>query len=193
MDLIFFLVLFAALGYFLANSKFSDQVDRTTGKLTSSTRSWADRLEEAVQGITGRRSSKDSFSAWATGAGAAYFPPEFKTWLASLTDAEAQAFSRSLADYANGQGLNLTLLVQGSLDRQPALRQVFVEAVVVYSQAFRKAKQARQEAEAAQAAPGEAEAGEAAPNSNGNKTPGKRADRQNANIPVEASNGVSAA
>ncbi len=37
------------------------------------------------------------------------------------------------------------MLVRGELDSDPRFRQVFVEAITVYSSAYRKAKQAKEE------------------------------------------------
>ncbi len=190
MYLLFLLILFAALGYFLANSKFGDRVDKATGKLTTSTQSWADRVEDQIRGLVVRRLPKESFQNWVAGPGASLFPEDFKSWLASLSEQEARAFTRSLADYANGLGYNLSQLVQGSYNRQPAFRQVFVEAVVVYSQAFRKAKQARQEAKAAEEEPSGAEAETPG---DGNKPAGKHAARPKNNAPAETSHSVSTA
>ncbi len=128
------------------------QSTKKTGDYSGRTPLSAKKLASKVEGqwrtlfggtVRGRR----SFQAWATGPGAKLFPNEFTDWLASISEPEAEAFSLKLADYAHGLGLNLSELMDDSLDRQPIMRQVFVEAIVVYSQAYRRAKQARQQVE----------------------------------------------
>jgi len=51
----------------------------------------------------------------------------------------------SLFSKPNSLGFRLDQLVEGGLDRDPRMRQVFVEAIVVYSPAYRKARQAQQQ------------------------------------------------
>jgi hypothetical protein len=67
-------------------------------------------------------------------------------------------------------------LVDGSLDSQPALMQVYVEALVVYSQAYRKAKQAQKEAETAKPV-------EAGNSSDGKTAAEKSASRRKSDAP----------
>jgi len=192
MYLLFLLVLFAAIGYFLAGSRLGDKVDQTTDKLSTSSRNWADRVEDKFSTMINKRTKKDSFRVWVAGPGSESFLDEFKIWLAGLSDQEAQSFSHGLEDYANGLGFNLHMLMEGSLDRQPVLRQVFVETIVVYSQAFRKAKQARKEAESADQEQVKAPVTEPA-SGNGKKTAGKRSNHHKDSVPAEASNSASTA
>ncbi len=148
MDLIILVLVFAVLGYFLGISRLGKQVDRATEQLTLTTGKMADSLENRWKSLTKRSQADDFFRKWAFGAGASLFPDEFITWLKSLTVQESQEFTTALGEYSNSLGFKLTELVDGSLDREPIMRQVFVEAVVVYSSAYRKAKTARQQSEA---------------------------------------------
>jgi len=147
MDLIILVLVFAVLGYFLGVSRLGKQVDHATEQLTLTTSKMADSLESRWKSFFKRSQQGDRFRNWALGAGSSLFPEEFKTWLKSLSEQEAQDFTTALVEYSNSLGFKLTDLVDGGLDQEPILRQVFVEAVVVYSSAYRKAKTARQQSE----------------------------------------------
>jgi hypothetical protein len=139
MYLLSLLVLFALVGYLLASSRFGARLD-------GSTKRWTGRLGDRWQGLFRRQGKTEAFRVWVLGPGAGLFPQDFKTWLASLTEAEAQAFRHSLDEYADSLGFNLSQLIDGGLDQDPRMRQVFVEAIVVYSPAYRRARQAQQQA-----------------------------------------------
>ena len=91
-----------------------------------------------------RRKSAQPFQEWAAEVGAEYLPDDFKEWLADLSDAEATDFIRSLDEYASSLDYSLNDLVEGGYDGKPALMQVFVEAIVIYSQEYRKAREVQQ-------------------------------------------------
>jgi hypothetical protein len=148
MDLIILVLVFAVLGYFLGVSRIGKQVDRATERLTENTGKLADNLESRWKALFKRPSSGDFFRNWVAGSGASLFPDEFKDWLKGLSEQEAREFTNALGEYSKSLGFNLTQLVEGGLDQEPILRQVFVEAVVVYSSAYRKAKTAHQQSEA---------------------------------------------
>lgn len=148
MDLIILVLVFAVLGYLLGVSRLGKQVDRATEQLTLTTGKMADNLESRWKSIFKRPQPGEFFRAWVAGAGSSLFPEEFKTWLKNLSVQEAREFTTALGEYSNTLGFNLTKLIDGGLDQEPILRQVFVEAVVVYSSAYRKAKTARQQSEA---------------------------------------------
>jgi hypothetical protein len=71
-------------------------------------------------------------------------------WWQSLSPDEGKQFTRSLSSYAEGLNFHMDELVSGGLDKKPALMQVFVESVVVYSHEYRRARQAQAEAEKAE-------------------------------------------
>jgi len=151
MDLIILILIFGILGYLLGISRLGKKVDRATGQLTQTTGKMADGVERRWKSLFERSQAADYFCAWVAGSGAGLFPAEFKTWLQSLNTTEARAFTTALGEYSNSLGFSLPILVEGGLDQDPILRQVFVEAVVVYSSAYRKAKTARQQSEAKEA------------------------------------------
>ena len=148
MDLIILVLVFAVLGYFLGVSRLGKQVDRATEQLALTTGKVADNLESRWKSLLKRPKPGEAFRNWVAGAGASLFPEEFKAWLKGLSAQEAQEFSTALGEYSNSLGFSVNKLVDGGLDQDPILRQVFVEAVVVYSSAYRKAKTARQQSEA---------------------------------------------
>jgi hypothetical protein len=148
MDLIILVLVFAVLGYFLGVSRFGKQVDRAAGRLTLTTGKVADNLESRWKSLFKRPQPAEVFRNWVAGAGTGLFPDEFKAWLKGLSQQEAREFTTSLGEYGRSLGFSLQQLVDGGLDQEPILRQVFVEAVVVYSSAYRKAKTARQQSEA---------------------------------------------
>ena len=147
MYLLALLVLFTLIGYLLATSRFGDRVDEATERVDcfveTADGSYGRALAEA---LFNRQPETEEFRSWALGPGADLFPQDFKTWLASLSEAEARDFRHSLDEYADSLGFNLTKLIDGGLDHDPRMRQVFVEAIVVYSPAYRRARQAQQQA-----------------------------------------------
>jgi hypothetical protein len=143
MELILILILAGGIGYLFARSKYRKNVDAAVDTVATSSKSYTNKATGWWRRRFGKKN--DPFRAWATGPGAPNFDDAFKTWLAGLSDEEAKAFSKSLEGYSNGLGFDLSKVEQGELDKQPALMQVFVEAVVVYSGAYRKARQAHQD------------------------------------------------
>jgi hypothetical protein len=145
---LFIVVLIAGVaGYFLARSQYSKPVDEAASKVAATSRDYASQASGWARRNFSRQSKAEQLRAWAAGPGASHLPDDVKTWLAGLTPKEADEFTKSLDSYSSGLGYDLDKLVKGELDSQPAQIQVFTEAVVVYSQAYRKAREARQEAE----------------------------------------------
>jgi hypothetical protein len=186
MDLIILVLVFAVLGYFLAVSRLGKKVDHATEQLTLSTGKMADNLESRWKSLFKRNQPGENFRDWVAGAGSSLFPDEFKTWLKSLSEQEAREFVSALGEYSKSLDFNLTQLVEGGLDQDPVLRQVFVEAVVVYSSAYRKAKTAQQQSEAKES--------KKAPPSEGEITPAeKSASRRAAGSQPDTNEAASAA
>ena len=150
MYLLLLLAIFLVVGYLLADSRLGNKVDQATEGVTATSRSWADRLEDSVSGFFRRRKRAEDYRAWATESDSA-FPNDYKVWLAGLTDDEAVAYYKTLAGYTRGLGYSLENLVDGGIDQDPMLRQVFVETIVVYSDAFRKARKALRDAQESKA------------------------------------------
>jgi hypothetical protein len=132
-------LLFALLGYILAISRFGKTIDAATGRLIN-------LFDMRRRSFFKRRSQTSDFRVWALGVGAPLLPDDIKSWLARLSAEEAQDFNWSLIEYTKSLGLQLDQLLDGSLDRDPRMRQVYVEAIVVYSPAYRKARQALKKA-----------------------------------------------
>lgn len=169
---ILFFVLFVLAGYWLAASRFSQPIDRTAGAIAAQPRLWYDRIRGRGKKSLPAGEPALPFILWATGEGADYFPDGFRDWIASLPPEEAGRVVVALDEYAQGLGFRLDDLTQESLKNRPALMQVYVEALTIYSQAYRKAKQASQDAEKAQ--------GEGASSSvKGPQTNGKKDGRAN--------------
>jgi hypothetical protein len=149
MDLLLLFLVFGVIGYFLGVTHFGGNADHTTEKLAVNSKRWMDRLDDDFKTAFTRRSFALDFRAYVTGKAAELFPSEFRDWIEDLSERELQDFIHALVDYSHGLDFSLTELVNGGLDNDPRMRQVFIEAIVVYSPAYRKAKQARQKAEPA--------------------------------------------
>ncbi len=148
MEFLTLFLIFGISGVLIGILQSGRRDKKVSGGTTISAKKLASKVEGRWRNLFGSTPrGRISFQEWATGPGSVLFPDEFTDWLAGLSQSTADAFTLKLADYAHGLGFNLTELMDESLDRQPILRQVFVEAIVVYSQAYRKAKQARQQVE----------------------------------------------
>ena len=156
MALIILVIAAVVIGYFLARSRYSDSIDDTAGKVSSTSRSWADSASGWVNTRVLRRKTAEPFREWAAGPGAEQLPNDFSEWLAGLSDEEAAEFTKALDKYSARLGYSLSELVEGDYDGKPALMQVFVEAIVIYSQEYRKAR----EVQTAEAEKDEAEGNE---------------------------------
>lgn len=144
MALIILVIVAVVIGYFLARSRYSDTIDETAEKVSSTSRSWADSAGGWVNTRVLRRKSVEPFREWVTGPGAEQLPDDFKEWLEGLSDEETTEFVRSLDKYSASLGYSIDELVEGGYDGKPALMQVFVEAIVIYSQEYRKAREVQQ-------------------------------------------------
>jgi len=144
---ILFFLLFCLIGYWLAASRFSRPIDRTASTIAAKPRLWYDRIRGRRNKSLPSGAEAPPFILWATGEGARYFPDEFRNWLASLPPEEASRLVLAMDEYAQNLGFRLDDLAQESLQSQRALMQVYVEALTIYSQAYRKAKQANQPTE----------------------------------------------
>lgn len=147
MYLLSLVILFGLLGYIFATSRWAQKVDATMDRVASPFRSLSRPLVGAWKSVFPSREVRNEFRDWALGVGARLLPADLKAWLAGLSEEEARQFHSSLAEYADSLGFDLSELVDGSLDQDPRMRQVFVEAIVVYSPAYRKARQAREKTE----------------------------------------------
>jgi hypothetical protein len=144
MILILIIILAVALGILLSRSPSDEGTGISASRISAASRSWADRAGEWLK-FSQPKAETPAFREWATGEGAANFPEDFREWLGGLSAADAERFSAALSGYSKGLGYNLTELVEGSLNDRPSLLNVFVEAIVIYSQEYRKALKAHEE------------------------------------------------
>jgi hypothetical protein len=147
MELILILLAVALIGYLLARSQYSKKVDNATDQVVSTSKDLAGKTEDLWRKQFAKGKYAEGLRGWAAGPAANELPEDFKTWLAGLSDKEAEAFTKQLFTYLSGLGYDLPKLIGGQIVLAPPQRQVFVETIVVYSQAYRKAKEARKEAE----------------------------------------------
>jgi hypothetical protein len=147
MTLLLFIIIAVVIGYFFARSRYSQSIDDTAGKVAASSRSWSGRADDWWKSRVMKRSPALPFKEWAAGPGADLLPEDFKSWLAGLSEQDATDFTRALDAYSSDLGYSLKELVDGEYASKPAMMSVFVEAIVVYSQEFRKAKEVDEIAE----------------------------------------------
>lgn len=138
-------LLAGALGYLLATGPYGQRFGEQTQRLRSASSRRPGTIERRWKALF-RQADVDTFRAWALGPGVKLLPADLRQWLSGLSAEEAGQFQRSLDEYAGSLGFDLDELIDGGLDHDPRLRQVFVEAIVVYSPAYRKARKAQEQA-----------------------------------------------
>lgn len=147
MLLLLIIVLIAGIaGYYLARSRYSKPVDEAASKVAATSQDYARQTSRWTRSLFRRSSTAEQLRAWSAGPGAPLLPDDFKVWLAGLTQQEADEFTRAAQSYAASLGYDLDKLVKGELSEQPARQESFVEAIVSYSETYRKTREARQEA-----------------------------------------------
>ncbi|OQY87920.1 MAG: hypothetical protein B6D39_11960, partial [Anaerolineae bacterium UTCFX2] len=163
MDLLILLLIFALLGYLLGISPTSAKASQARDKSAPKTKNWSDRMGNRWVSIFNPRLFSLQFREWVKQDSSATFPEDFKDWLSGLSEAQLNEFVKALNDFNHYSGYSLSQLIDGDLDHDPHMRQVFVEAISVYSQAYRKAREAnnkktalleKEDAEKAQGAEG---------------------------------------
>lgn len=144
MFLILLLVLVAVLGYYLARWNLDQKASDAAQTLTTKAVEVGSDVGDRVTNLT-RREKKQAagFITWANGPGAKDLPADFASWWGSQSAAGQKKFSEALASYADGLGLKLSELTSGRLDSQPEYKSVFVETLVIYSNAYRKVAKAK--------------------------------------------------
>lgn len=145
MSLIVLLVLAVLLGYWLARSQTGERLNQRAGDLSEQVRATGSRTSAWVGQRLGLSRKPRSLRTWA--AESPELPEEDRSWLASLDDEQAAAFALALSNHAETLGLDLTRLFSGKLDTDDQQRKVYVEAVSIYSQAYRKAREINQQEE----------------------------------------------
>jgi hypothetical protein len=137
MTLILLLFFAAILGYVISQTALGDRVEDVAGEAASQARSYVDLAEDKL-GV-GKR-GQVSLDQWVTRT--RDLPDDFRGWYLDLTEPEAQRFERALHAHGRATGMHTSMLINGELDSRPELCKIYVEAVSVYSQAYRKAREA---------------------------------------------------
>jgi len=153
MELLILSLLFGAIGFILATLRTGDRRGKPSGKDEAVRISGGISLKDRWNSTFRRRRQADEFRAWVFGSSSDLLSEEFKLWIASLPVKEADTFTNALGRHFREFKLSLSSLISGSLEDEPIMRQVFVEAIVIYSQAYRKAKQAHNEVVATEKQP----------------------------------------
>ena len=141
MTLLIFILAAIAVGYWLSRSKYQQSIDDTASQFASSSQSWSARAENWWHSNVMKRSLDERFTSWVGNEGSKFLPDEFTSWYSSIPESDRKSFTNNLESNLNKQGFDLRDLLQGAYDNQPVRMQVYVEAIVVTSQEFRKTKE----------------------------------------------------
>lgn len=138
MSLIILLFLAGLLGYLLARSQTGARVDQRASDLAEQARGLGSRTGMWVGERLGLARKPRSLRQWA--AASPDLPEDDRLWIVGLTDEGAAAFALALNNHADSLGLDLARLFSGELDSDEQQRKIYVEAVSIYSRAYRKAR-----------------------------------------------------
>jgi hypothetical protein len=138
MTVILLFLIFVAIGYLFAFTSLGDQIEEIGSGAVNKAKATVRRTGPPAAGVQIETASP--VGEWVKKSTAV--PDEFRGWYLSLAQPEAQRFEKALNSHAQETQLRFSLLFNGELDRQPERRKVYVEAVSVYSQAYRKAREA---------------------------------------------------
>ncbi|MFN2127134.1 MAG: hypothetical protein ACK2TU_04680 [Anaerolineales bacterium] len=141
MTLLIFIIAAVLIGYWLSRSKYQQSIDNTASQIATSSQSWTATVENWWKSSILKRTSTEQFTSWVSVDGQDLLPAEFNTWYNDLSESEKEDYSNQLQKNFNEKGLELKDLVQGKFQNQPARMQVYVEAIVVTSQEFRKTRE----------------------------------------------------
>ena len=136
MQLIVLLLIAVVVGYLISRSRASKAIDKTASDAYTASKGLVSKTSDRLR----NRPSSDQLKAWVAGAGAEYFQPEFKDWLAALNKDQAQAFTGALTDHMASLGYSLQDLVEGKLQNDPAKVKTYAGAIETYSQVYRQAR-----------------------------------------------------
>lgn len=151
MYLILLLAGVAVLAYYLARRNFDKKTIEASktaankakdvgGDLGNRAKVVGGGVQERIKGLSGQG---QAFVTWASGPGKADLPADFNEWFASQDNDQKKAFGKALAEYVDSLGMSLTTLTSGRIDKQPDFKSVFVETLVIYSNAYRKIAKAK--------------------------------------------------
>lgn len=150
MQLLIMLLIAGIMGYLLSGSRYSRKIDETTSKVANESEGALKRFGRWTRTRFGKGKRANDFLGWTTTTGEEHFPQDFKNWVKGLTTDEADQFTRSLVMYLQGLGYQVEDYTSGKMANKPAQMQIFVEAVVIYSNEYRRAHEAQLEAKKAE-------------------------------------------
>ena len=133
MTVFLLLIIFILLGYLLAFTPLGDRIVSVADEMVGQVRG-SDRKEKAAA------ADASDFREWLLTDPAV--PDDLRLWYAGLDNPQALRFEQALQSHGQNTGLQLVSLVTGEIDNKPVLRNIYVEAVSIYSQAYRKAREA---------------------------------------------------
>jgi hypothetical protein len=155
MELLILVLIVFVVGYLLSRNQTTivSQTTKASKTVTEKSKSLGTGARHGWNRLFGRWQKKPDFTTWAVGPGASELPDDFKEWLISLPENEKKEFVEALSAYASGLDFDLVALIDGRMESQPQMKRVFVETIVIYSNAYRKVAKARAESEAPVAEP----------------------------------------
>jgi len=147
MYLLILIIIFILIGYLLAESPIGKKIDDTAIEVSEGSKKLRKDTAKKTRSLFNIETLFERFDALFNTTGIDIFPNEFVDWYTNLSSDESEEFTQSLSAHMKTLGFRLKELVDGSLDEDPYMRQVFVETIVVYSHEFQKVKQAREKTE----------------------------------------------
>lgn len=146
MALVLLLFAFGLLGYVVARSQSRGRVDASAGNTTAQIRDLGTKTAGWIGSQLGFGDRPVDLRLWA--ADTLELPGDVRAWIMNLSSEEAAVFHQALDQHGNTLGLDLAKFFSGTADQTPDQHDAYIEAVAVYSRAYRKAREA-QEQEAA--------------------------------------------
>lgn len=127
------LLVFFLLGYLLAFTPLGERIFSVAEEMIDQLRGSSPSPESAA-------TDRPAYRDWLLTDTAV--PDDLRLWYVGLDQSQAQRFERALHAHSQNTGLQLLKLTTGELDQRASLRNIYVEAVSIYSQAYRKAREA---------------------------------------------------
>jgi len=140
MTIAILILIFVAIGFLIAQTTTGDALAGFFGGVTQRVQDVLPQGEIADEHVP---PFHQDFNHWI--ASAVEVPDDLRTWYLTLGAEEALRFQNSLNTYGQSTGFHVARLVNGALDQRAELRTIYVEAVSIYSQAYRKAREAAEQ------------------------------------------------
>lgn len=144
MTLLILVVAVGFLAYYLARRDVDKKAVDASRSLSTKAKDVGEDVGLRLKDLTGQGKGRpQDFISWVNGPGKADLPQDFLDWFAALTPSQQKDFSKAAVNYVDSLGMSLTALTSGRLDSQPDFKKVFVETLVIYSNAYRKIAEAK--------------------------------------------------